>query len=52
MGKPSIRKRLTVQEAREMLGWHGRSDSEVEEFLSGLRTWIDRFLDDYFEESG
>ena len=47
----SANKPLTISQCREMMGWHDKSDKEVEEFLSGLRKMIGNYLDDYFNQN-
>ncbi|MBI2524309.1 hypothetical protein HYW11_03860, partial [Candidatus Peregrinibacteria bacterium] len=40
----------SVEECRRLLDWKDASDEEIKEFLAGLRTFLDRFLDDYFRD--
>jgi len=41
---------LTVDECRQLMGWHDRSDKEISEFLGGLRVFLGRCLDDHFKD--
>lgn len=41
---------LSVAECRDVLGDTNMTDKEIKELLSGLRSFLSRFLDDYFKE--
>jgi hypothetical protein len=41
---------LSVDECRELMGWHNRSDDEIQEFLNGLRRFLGHYLDQYYHD--
>jgi hypothetical protein len=41
---------LTIEEWRQILGPENVSEAETEEFVKGLRNFLDGFLDDYFRD--
>ena len=49
-GDDGVQKPLSTEECRELLDRDDMTDKEIEELLSGLRSFLSRFLDDYFKE--
>ncbi|MFH0851715.1 MAG: hypothetical protein V1876_03115 [Candidatus Peregrinibacteria bacterium] len=43
-------KPLSVEECRRLLEWKDASDEEIKEFLGDLRSYLSRFLDEYFAD--
>ncbi len=41
---------LSIEECRQLLGREDLTDEEIAEFLKDLRSFLGRFLDDYFRE--
>lgn len=44
-------KPLSVEECRKLLDWKGATDAEIAEFLTGLRSFLSKFLDEHFDDS-
>ncbi len=41
---------LSVEECRELMQWKDATDAEIRDFLTGLRSFLSKFLDEYFDE--
>ena len=39
---------LSVEQCRKLMGWHDRSDDEIAKFLTSLRGFLGRFLDEHY----
>ncbi len=42
---------LSVDKCRELMQWKHATDAEIAEFLTGLRSFLSKFLDEHFDDS-
>ena len=49
-GDGGTQQSLTTEECRQLLEREDMSDKEIEELLNEIRSFLSRFLDDYFKE--